>query len=132
MFESEQDDSPKGLTGPIKRILQSAAGFLNTKIELISIELQEEKRRLLEILILASFAILFAILALIVVSFTIVAFYWDSPHRLSILVGMSVLYVVVSGMLFLRLQKKAHLATKIFQATSDELKKDSEWLNRHL
>jgi uncharacterized membrane protein YqjE len=132
MWEREQNGTGTtgGISGSIRRILESATGFLTTKVELLSIELQEEKRRVLEILILASFAILFAILALIVVSFTIVVIFWE--HRFEVLIGMSALYLIVSIFLFLRLQAKAKIGAKIFQTTVDELKKDSEWLNRHL
>jgi len=131
MWEREQEGTGGGgISASIRRILESASGFLITKVELLSIELQEEKRRVLEILILASLAILFAVLTLIVVSFTIVVLCWD--NKVQVLIAMSVLYALVSFLLFMVLRRKASIGAKIFQTSVDELKKDSEWLNRHL
>jgi uncharacterized membrane protein YqjE len=136
MFEQEQGEDPRehvvggGLTGTVRKILDSASGFLATKLELISIELQEEKRRVLEILLLAALAILFGVLTLIILSFTIVVIFWE--HRIPVLIGMSIAYLIGSVLLFQLVRAKASLSAKIFQTSIDELKKDSQWLNRHL
>ncbi len=131
MVDDEQNDTGGGLTGSIKRLLESGSGFLSSKFELVSIELQEEKRRILELLVLAAFAMLFAVLALMVVSFTIIILVPDQ-YRANVLIIMSLLYITVSALLFMRLQRKANLATKIFETTAEELKKDTEWVKRHL
>ncbi len=120
-----------GLRGAARRLMESATGFLSAKFELIGIELQEEKRRVLELLVLAATALIFGMLALTLLTFSIVVFFWDS-HRMAALFALCGVYVVISAFLFLRLQRKTSLNTKVFETTVEELKKDTEWVRRHL
>ncbi|MFZ4694335.1 MAG: phage holin family protein [Verrucomicrobiia bacterium] len=129
------EDEPHGLLGgltvPLRRLLESATGFLSSKLELFSIEWQEEKRRIIELLVLASIALLFGVLALALLTFSIVAYFWET-HRFLALFGVSGAYLLLAAVLLVRLQRKASLSNKVFEATVEELKKDSEWVRRHL
>ncbi|MCC7519508.1 MAG: phage holin family protein [Verrucomicrobiae bacterium] len=129
------NDEPHGLLGgvtaPFRRLLDAATGFLSSKLELVSIEWQEEKRRVIELLILASVALLFGVLALSLLTFSIVAWFWET-HRFLALFGVSGLYLLIAVGLFVRLRRRASLSTKVFEATVEELKKDTEWVRRHL
>ncbi len=120
-----------GISGSIRHLLESATGFLTAKMELVGIELQEEKRRMLELLVLAAAALLFGVLAFTLLTFSIVALFWDS-HRMAALFSLCGLYGVIALILFVRLQRKASLSNKVFDTTVGELKKDTEWLRRHL
>lgn len=120
-----------GLTAPLRRLLESATGFLSSKLELFSIEWQEEKRRIIELLILAAIALLFGVLALALLTFSIVAYFWET-HRFLALFSVSGVYLLLAAVLLVRLQRKASLSNKVFEATVEELKKDSEWVRRHL
>ena len=131
MSEGESAASGGGFANSIKRLVESVTEFLSSKLELFSVELQEEKRRILELLILAATALLFGVLALTVLTFSVVAVFWET-HRFAALFMVSAVYIVISVLLFVRLQRKVHTATKVFEATVEELKKDTEWVNRHL
>ena len=130
-MDHDSDVPRGGLSGAARRLMESATGFLSAKFELIGIEVQEEKRRILELLVLAATALLFAVLALTLLTFSIVAYFWDS-HRMAALFILCGVYVAISGFLFLRLQRKANLSTKVFETSVEELKKDTEWVRRHL
>ena len=129
------DDEPRGLLGgltaPFRRLLEAVTGFLSSKLELFSIEWQEEKRRIVELLILASIALLFGVLALGLLTFSLVALFWET-HRFLALFGLSALYLLIAAGLLVRLRRKASLSTKVFEATVEELKKDTAWIRRHL
>ncbi len=131
MMDPDPNAPQGGLRGAARRLMESATGFLSAKFELVGIELQEEKRRILELLVLAATALLFAVLALTLLTFSIVALFWDS-HRMAALFTLCGVYVLISGFLFMRLQRKASLTTKVFETTVEELKKDTEWVRRHL
>ena len=130
------EDEPRGLLGgitaPLRRLSESALGFLASKLDLFNIEWQEEKRRIVELLILAAVALLFGVLALGLLSFTLVALFWETPWRFHALFGISGLYLLLAAILVVRLQRKASLSNKVFEATVEELKKDTEWVRRHL
>ncbi|NUN92991.1 MAG: phage holin family protein [Verrucomicrobiae bacterium] len=129
--EDEPQEPLGGLTAPFRRLIEAATGFLSSKVELISIEWQEEKRRILELLVLAGVALLFGVLAFSLITFCVVAFFWET-HRFLALLGLGALYLLISWALLVRLQRKAHLSTKVFEATLEELKKDTAWVKRHL
>lgn len=130
------EDEPRGLLGgltaPFRRLLESVSGFLSSKLELFSIEWQEEKRRIVELLILAAIALLFGVLALGLLSFTVAALFWETPWRFHALFGLSGLYLLFAVVLLVRLQRKASLSNRVFETTVEELKKDTEWVRRHL
>lgn len=129
--EDEPREAAGGITAPFRRLLEATTGFLSSKVELISIEWQEEKRRLLEALILAGVALVFGVLAFGLITFCVVAFFWET-HRFLALLGLGALYLGIAGGLLVRLQRKVHLSTKVFEATVEELKKDTAWVKRHL
>ena len=130
------EDAPRGLLGsltaPLRRLSESVLGFLASKLDLFNLEWQEEKRRIIELLTLAAVALLFGVLALGLLSFTIAALFWETPWRFHALFGLSGLYLLFAAVLLVRLQRKASLKNKVFEATVEELKKDSEWVRRHL
>ncbi len=132
MLEEEQPGLSGGITRSLRHLLEAATAFLTTKLELIGIELQEEKRRILELMILAVAAVLFFLLTLTIFSFSILALLWNTPYRLPALIIINLLYIIFTVVLGVRLQRKAALATKIFETTVEELKKDNEWTKRHL
>jgi uncharacterized membrane protein YqjE len=134
MFETIENEPSRsgGITGTIRRLLESTSGFLATKLELIGVELQEEKRRILELLILTAAALLFGVLALTVFTVGIVALFLAKESLPLALIVMSGCYLAISISLFLWVQRKAQIATRVFETTVEELKKDTEWVNRHL
>lgn len=131
MLDGETTVSSGGIGGSIRRLLESATGFLGSKFELISVEFHEEKRRIVELLILAAAAMLFAVLALTLLTFSIVAYFWET-HRMAAIFGVCGVYSLIAILLFNRLRRQAHLKTKVFEATVEEFKNDTEWIRRHL
>ena len=113
-------------------LLESASDFLAAKLELLGIELQEEKRRVFELLILAAATLLSAALALLVLTFAVIAYFWDSQCRMFIILSVGAIYALLCIFLLIRLQRKANVGSKVFEATVEELKKDTEWVKRHL
>jgi len=130
MSDGESGASRHGITGSVRRLLESLAGFLATKLDLVSVELQEEKRRILDLLVLAAAALLFGALSLTILVFVVATFFLKSlPAALLTICG---LYGLIAIFLFARLRRKASLSNKIFETTVEELKKDREWVQRHL
>ncbi len=132
MSEDQQTGRGGGIASSLKRLLESASGFLATKLELIGIEIQEEKRRVFELLILAAATLLSAALALLVLTFAVIVYFWDTPCRMATILSVGAIYTLLFIFLLGRLQRKANIGTKVFETTVEELKKDSEWMKRRL
>lgn len=132
MFADDQGAAEGGVRGAVKHLLESCSGFLAAKLELVGIELQEEKRRVIELVALASVAMLFAVLALTVLTFTLIAAFWDTDYRMASLIGITLVYLAISAAFFACLRRKVSMAPGMFDTTLEELKKDAEWIKRHL
>ena len=115
----------------IRGLFESAVVFLATKAELVGLELEEEKRRIFELLVLATAFVVFGALALTLITLSVVYFFWDTNPR-AVLLIVAGLYTVLAVILFLRLRYKMCSSNKVLEATVEELKKDSEWIKRHL
>ncbi|WP_322056860.1 phage holin family protein [Paraburkholderia sp. J63] len=116
--------------GPMRRLLSSAFAMLHTRLELIGIELAEEKERLLGVLFLGLAAMLLAAMALIALTALIAIAFWDT-WRWQALAGITVVYAL--GALFCALKARSglHNAPLVFQATLEEFEKDREILRKH-
>ncbi|WP_323121783.1 phage holin family protein [Burkholderia alba] len=117
--------SPQSAHGPLRRLLGSVFALLQTRLELVGIELAEEKERLMGVLFLGLAAMMLATMALISLTVLIAIAFWDT-YRWQSLAGITVLYAV--GGLVCALKARAGLrdAPSVFEATLNELEKDRE------
>ena len=120
-----------GLFGSVKRLLATLIGVAATRLELLSNEWQEERLRLLQMLLLVLFAVFsFCTGVLLLVLFLVVLF-WDE-HRLVVLASLSLGFLMSGGVLIVMLQSKLRNGSKLFSASMAELQKDRESLGeRH-
>jgi uncharacterized membrane protein YqjE len=116
-----QQSSP----GPLRRILSSAFAIFETRLELIGIELQEEKERLIGVLFLGLAAMMLAMMALISLTVLIAIFFWDT-YRWQALGGITVLYVVIAIACGLRARSNLRDAPNLFDETLSEFRKDRD------
>lgn len=111
-----------GLFGSVRKLLDTGLSILQNRLELLQIELQEEKGRLIEILLLALATAVLGLMALLLVTATIIYCFWEIAP-LAAFIGMSLFYVAGAASAFwmLRHRLKAHPP---LAATLQELKKD--------
>ena len=111
----------------LKRLGQAAAALVLSHIELIGIELSEEKSRLTRIAVLAAICLVSVLLMLFAASAWVLIYFWDT-HRLlaaSALTGFFVLVLLIS---FWRLKQQLSLGANAFSATREELAKHRDLL----
>ena len=118
----------KSLTAIAARFARQLLIVCHNRIELLTVEAQEERERVILAFLLALGVASFGMLAGISVSAAIAFALWPcSP--LFILLALSGLYIAVAAFLFLRLKSLLrHWHT--FPATLDQLRKDGECLNK--
>jgi uncharacterized membrane protein YqjE len=116
-----QQSSP----GPLQRILSSAFAIFETRLELIGIELQEEKERLIGVLFLGLAAMLVAMMALISLTVLIAIVFWDT-YRYQALGGITVLYALIAIGCGLRARSNLRDAPHLFDDTLTEFRKDRD------
>ena len=124
-------DSPSSLPGILSSLRQFADGLLGSvhdRLELFSIELQEEKLRVFRILILINAAIFSAFLALTFISLVVVYLFWDTA-RIWVLSGFAVFYTAAFIALVRAFKLFIAKQPKVFEATRHELAADRDALD---
>ena len=115
---------PSGIVDSIRSFLASWVAVVKTRVEIISVEL-EEQREWLERLILLAVAALFCVsLGIILLTLFVVVFFWETDAREWVLGGFAALYLAGGLMLWLNLKQKLKSKPRIFSATAAELSKD--------
>ncbi|MFC5428732.1 phage holin family protein [Paraburkholderia denitrificans] len=122
--------SPRHDHGPLRRLLGSAFAMLQTRLELIGIELSEEKDRLMAVLFLGVAAMMLAAMALMALTALIAIAFWDT-WRLQALAGITIVYALAALFCAMKARSSLRNAPMVFQATLDEFEKDREILRKH-
>lgn len=127
--QEEEGGRTAGLLDSVRQLAQTAVGLVETRLEIIVTELEEEKLRLRQTLILAVAAgFCVAVAALLAVMFVVVVF-WDT-HRLAAIGGLLALFLGGGAVAGLALWRQAGAHARLFETTLAELRKDRERLGR--
>lgn len=118
-----------GLRHTIAQTAGDIVSILRTRVELFGVEFNLEKSRLFRLIGLAAAAFIFLLLAVMVVTFLLIAVFWDSPHRLltiGLIAGFYALFGLVLVWTIFRNVKSGPIP---FQATAQELSRDISMLS---
>ena len=114
-----------GLLGSIRRMFDNAVGAVHSRIELVVVELQEERDRAVSILVWSGVLLFLAFMAIVAFSFCVILAFWQ--YAIWAGLGLGVLYLIgaVIAATFIRKRLKA----PFFAETMNQLRKDREWLS---
>jgi len=111
-----------GLLGSLRRMAALFVATLANRFELFIVELQEEGRRSLRLLIWTAAAGVCALMALILLNFLVLAIFWESA-RLPAAAGL-LLFHIGAALYGVRRARRLLRESAPFAATLEELKKD--------
>lgn len=112
----------------VRDVLEAAAGAVETRAELLALEFQEERIKLVELLLLAGGMVGLTIATVGVVSIGIVLLF-EGTTRLAAVAGLGACYAIGAGWCY-RILLRRLKAYRPFAGTMDELRKDRECLRR--
>ena len=119
-------ESTTGLWASGKVILETLLAAVQTRVELLACEVQEEKCRLVEALLCAAAVAAFGMMTLTMVTFTLVVLFWENG-RLPVLIGLSLAYLCGTAFAFSALRRRLRKRTA-FAGTLGELETDRSCL----
>lgn len=122
-----QPDKVEGFFASWQRLRRTFLAIVLNRLELLLVELQEERCRFIDTILLVVIVIVMAFLTLLVATFTLVV-YCMEDHRLDLLVGLGLFYLLATIGLAWRLRSRLKSWTP-FSATLAELKKDKACLD---
>lgn len=120
-----REPSPSGLLGNLRGFADSLIGSAHDRLELLAVELHEEKHRLIQIFIWISALVFLAMLAMVFASMALVVLFWETA-RVAIVCSLAGGYIaalIAVGLGFRRYLKRQ---PKPFAATLGELRADRE------
>ena len=111
----------------MRRLGETILTTLRNRLELFGVELQEEKAWLLSALIWAGAAMFLGGLTVVLAVISIV---WLTPEpaRPWVLIGLTVLFAFLSAITIASLRRQISAKPASFEATTNELKKDIQWI----
>jgi uncharacterized membrane protein YqjE len=120
----DADPGPiRGLFRSIANLLATAIGIAQTRLELLSTELQEEVHRAAEILVWTVVALLAAMIGLFMLGLVIIFIFWDT-HRIVASISVMGALVLIALTAVLIVRAKIRSRPRLFDATLTELAKD--------
>lgn len=115
--------SSGSLLGSLRGLGETVVGTLHDRIELLSLDLREQKIRLVQLALWAGAVIGTGLLALLCASVGIVVFFWERSPA-GALGGLALGYTLLCAGLAWALRRALATAPRAFAATLDELSTD--------
>ena len=115
--------SPTGFMGSFRAFGDGLLATIHDRLELLAVELHEEKFRLIQIFIWISAGVFTGMMAITFASLTIVYLFWESA-RLAVLGGLTLLYVSAFVTIVVAFRRYLARQPKPFAATLSEIGED--------
>ncbi|AOY93185.1 hypothetical protein BKK79_16295 [Cupriavidus sp. USMAA2-4] len=125
---SESPTPPKFLES-LRNLAGSVVAMLQTRLELASVELAEERARLLRVALLACFGLVFFGLAMVTLTVLIAIVFWDT-YRWQALGALVLIDGAACAACLLAARNIVRRAPPLFEATLAEIDKDREVLRQ--
>lgn len=123
MAASEGGAARGGLLQSIRHLGRTALGAAQTRLEILATEIEEERVRLEQMLLVALAAAFCLGMAMVLAAGVVVLYFWDT-HRLLAAGVLAVAFLVAGVLLGLMLRQQAKSRPKPFAVTRGELAKD--------
>lgn len=118
-------DTPRsrGLFSSLRTLLASGVATVQTRLELLAVELQEERVRVLGLLAYGAAALILLLAGAIFLAVFLTVLWWDS-HRLLVLGVFSALFLGGGGVALAFAMRLARSGSRLFAASLTELARD--------
>ena len=114
-----------GIVGSLRTLGADLLATVRDRLALFSVELQEEKFRLIQVFIWISAAIFAGMMALAFASLTVVYLFWETA-RLAVLAGFALFYTAALIAIIVSFRRYLARQPRPFDATLQELTSDEE------
>lgn len=120
--------SQRSFVQSLKTFSSNALSQVSCRLQLLGFEFAEEKNRIISILIAALLACFFIWLAFALGAVWLIAYYWDTPARLSVIGWLASSVGVIALIMLAFLYTRIKQPNKLFAHSLAELDKDKQSL----
>ena len=124
---AEGEPPARGVLQSLRGLTDSILALLQNRLELFGVEIQEQKERLLRVLILTAVVVFLGNMTAIMLTLTIVVLAGEKA-RGPVLIGLTLAYLVGAIAAILALRKEMRSVPPALSETTAEIKKDRDWL----
>lgn len=124
---SDSPPTPGGWLESLRRIGESLSALMRSRFELFTVEWQEEKLRLLNLLVWLGLAATLGVGGVLVALITLAFWLWDLAGYAG-LISLSVAALAVAASIFWAIRRKIQTGPTPFAQTVAEFRKDGECL----
>ena len=118
----------EGFLTHIRQLGASLLGHFAMRVELLSIEVQEEKARLVKLAISAALVSALLIVTLVMMAFLVLAIYWDTPYRVTAAIWLLGVYSACTAVGGFYLSTQLQQSSTLFVNSAAELRRDADAL----
>ena len=129
MTEPGAERPAAGLVAALSGMAATAVALLRTRLELATVEFEEERERIKAMVVLIVVATVFGCFALVALSVLVVVWLWDRSPLLAIS-GVTIFYALIAAGAVLALKQQLQTHGRPFAATLAELERDAEAMRR--
>jgi uncharacterized membrane protein YqjE len=119
--------TPQRLSSSLRGLAATVLELLQLRLELLSVEAQEEVLRVGALLVYGAVAVTFLSLGVVFLALLITVALWDS-HRVLALALFTALFLLMGGVAAWLARERVRSGTRLFSASVEELRQDREGL----
>ena len=116
-----------GLLVSLRGLIATAIALFQTRLELLATELEEEKLRLLSIMMFAAVAFVMLGTGLVLSVIFLALLFWED-HRLLVMGGLTAIFLLCGFGALLLVQRKLQAGSRLFSASLAEMTQDQQAL----
>jgi len=121
--------SQENLLSSIKNLAATGASIAQTRLELLSVDVQIARTKFIQLLVLIVCALFFLFFGLVMLSLLIVIYSWES-NRILALGLLTSGFIAIGIILTILIMRSLRTMPKLFEASIAELAKDQEEFSR--
>jgi uncharacterized membrane protein YqjE len=121
--------SQENLLSSIKNLAATGASIAQTRLELLSVDVQIARSKFISLLVMIICALFFLFFGLVMLSLLIVIYSWESDRMLALGLLTSG-FITIGLILAILIVRSLRTMPKLFEASIAELAKDREELSR--
>jgi uncharacterized membrane protein YqjE len=112
-----------GLMESLKRMVDTLLSIIQTRLELLSAEIEEERVRVGQLLLYGAITFFFFAMAILLLTFLVVAVFWDN-HLLLVLSGLIALFLIAGTVAWFAFRKVSRSRFVLFSTSLSALAED--------
>lgn len=112
----------------LKKLVATLVAIVHTRLQLLGVEVQAERLRLAQMLMLGAAAMFFLACSVLLLTLLVIVMLWDTNRMLAI-GGFAALYLALGAAFAIAARARAAAGSRLFETSLSELQKDRDRLS---